>query len=95
MPSLFHYITDSLDFLGHSHQLEMIVIAGNEDEPKQEVAAYYHLHDEVDKWNIARILEIRELKPGDPYAQDYSSKGAHSYISPQMSGEAGDIRDDS
>jgi hypothetical protein len=75
-----------MDFLGHRHQQEMIVIAGDEEKAKKEVAAYFHLHDEVENWRIIRIQECKDLKPDDPHALDYRNKGVHSYISPWLSG---------
>jgi len=82
MPMLFHYLVDSVDFLGHRATREMIVIAGGEEEARQEVAAYFQMHREVEQWAVVAVLETRQLPPDDPYARQYGCEGAHSFILP-------------
>jgi len=81
MPQSFHYLIHTTDCLGHHPKVEMVVIAENEQEAREEVAEYFHMHDEIESWTIADTLEVSQLAPDDPFAQEYADKGAHSYIS--------------
>jgi len=80
MPTLFHLVVIATDFLGYARRHEMTVIAGDDDEVREEIESFFALRDVTESWTIAETIERRLLAAGDEHAIAYRERGPHSYI---------------
>lgn len=80
MPQLFHLMIEMTDCLGHPLKFEATVIAADEQEARSELEEYFSMHDEIESWCIAHIIEASAVPADSPIVRDYADRGAHSYI---------------
>jgi hypothetical protein len=81
MPRLFHLIIETRDFLNCRREREAITVAGDQTEMREAIENWVALHDEIEEWKIARIVEERELPADSQDALNYARSGPHSYLS--------------
>lgn len=79
MPDFFHLIVTAVDFLGCRSRNEMIVIAADEVELREEIDNFFALRDVTDSWEITEIIERWQLADTDPHFVNYRDRGSHSY----------------
>lgn len=81
MPSQYHLMVTATDFLRHQSHFEMVVVAADEEEMHEAIAALFHLRDNIDSWRVMEVLERRPLADSAPEAIHYRESGPFSFFS--------------
>lgn len=80
MACSFQYKVEATDNRGILRTLDFIVVAQDEREAHDELAAVFDAQEVIESWRIAESLDVIVLPADDAFAKDYAEKGAHSYF---------------